>query len=108
MTERPRTAEDAASYKGMGQTITLLREEAGMDRDAFAAEISEDRPTLEKVESGEVDAHWGTLRAVARALSLPLDVLIELAEECAPGPGGEEWRRWTREFQQERDLKVVG
>lgn len=92
----------------MGQTITVLREQRGMDRDTFAAEIEEDRLTLEKVERGEVSADWGTLRAVARVLCLPLDVLIELAEECAPGPGGEEWRRWTREVVQEREAKEVG
>jgi DNA-binding XRE family transcriptional regulator len=92
----------------MGQTITVLREQRGMARDTFAAKIEKDRPTLEKIERGEVNADWGTLRAVARVLCLPLDVLIELAEECAPGAGGEEWRRWTREVVQERAAKEVG
>lgn len=87
----------------MGQTITVIREQRGMDRDAFAAKIEEDRENLEKIERGEVEADWGTLRANARALGLPLDVLIELAEECAPGEGGEAWRRWSREVQRERD-----
>lgn len=99
-----KTAEDAASFQGMGQTITVLREQRRMDRDEFAAQISKDRQSLEKIERGEVNADWGTLRTVARTLSLPLDVLIELAEECAPGEGGEAWRRWTREVQQEREV----
>jgi DNA-binding XRE family transcriptional regulator len=74
-----------------------------MDRTAFATEIEEDRQTLEKIERGELDADWGTLRAVARVLGVPLEVLIELAEECAPGPGGEEWRRLTRKAQEQRE-----
>ena len=39
-----------------------------------------------------------------RELELPLDALIELAEESAPGEGGEEWRRWSREAERERDV----
>lgn len=91
----------------MGQSITVLREQRGMDRDTFAARIEEDRPTLEKIERGAVNADWGTLRAVARVLCLPLDVLVELAEECAPGPGGDAWRRWTRDVVQEGEVKEV-
>jgi DNA-binding XRE family transcriptional regulator len=87
----------------MGQTITVIREQRGIDRDTFAAKIEVDRKDLKQIERGEVEADWGTLRAIARALRLPLDVLIELAEECAPGEGGEAWRRWTREVQRERD-----
>lgn len=89
----------------MGQTITVLREQRGMDRDTFATKIEENRSTLGMIERGEVNVDWGSLRAVARALCLPLDVLIELAEERAPGPGGEEWRRWTREVEQEREVR---
>lgn len=108
MSPRSRSAEDDASFKGMGQTISVLREQRGIDRKTFAAKIEKDLGALEKIEGGEVNTDWGTLRAVARVLGLPLDELIELAEECAPGPGGEEWRRWTHDALEERDMKEIG
>jgi len=92
----------------MGQTIAVLREQRGLDRDSFAAETGEDITCLEEIERGEVNAEWGTLRDIARALSIPLDVLVELAEECAPGEGGEEWRGWTREVVRERESREAG
>jgi len=51
---------------------------------------------VRRPRNGEDDA------AFIGMLGLPLDALIELAEEHAPGEGGEEWRRWTREAEQER------
>lgn len=51
---------------------------------------------LDKIELGEVDADWATLRILAQALDCPLGRLIALAEEMAPGEGGEEWRGWSQ------------
>lgn len=50
----------------------------------------------------KVNADWATLRTGARALELPLDVPIHLAQSAAPGEGGEEWRRWSREAKARR------
>ncbi|HEU4705990.1 MAG TPA: helix-turn-helix transcriptional regulator [Solirubrobacterales bacterium] len=92
--------EDEAAFQGLGKVIVGIRERRGLDREEFAAEISEERRTLERLERGEVNADWGTLRTLARALGLPLDSLVELAEEAAPGPGGEEWRRWSPQVEE--------
>jgi ribosome-binding protein aMBF1 (putative translation factor) len=100
---RPRGREDDAAFVGLGKAIVHLREKRGMDCDELAEKIEEDSAVMEKIERGEVDADWATLRVIARALGLPLDVLMELAEEQAPGEGGEEWRRWTREAEQKRE-----
>jgi len=59
---------------------------------------------MQHLELGELDADWATLRVVARELELPLDALIELAEESAPGEGGEQWRQWSRQAERERDV----
>jgi hypothetical protein len=48
---------------------------------------------MERIERGEIDADWATLRLLARELKLPLKALIALAEERAPGEGGAQWRR---------------
>jgi hypothetical protein len=80
MAPRPRTAEDIASFQGMGVAVAMLREQ------------------------GEVNADWATLRDLAREFNLPLEALIELAEERAPGEGGEQWRRWSQEAERERDV----
>lgn len=108
MPRRARTCEDDAAFIGMGRAIVLIREQRGMDRDELAEKIEEEPQVLGKIERGEVDADWATLRVIAHALDLPLDVLVELAEEHAPGPGGEEWRRHTREIEQERERRVGG
>lgn len=96
MSRVAKTLEDDAAFKGMGQVIAETRERRGIGREAFAAMIGRDRPGLERLERGEVDEEWGTLRLAARALEMPLDRLVELAEEAAGGEGGAQWRRWSR------------
>lgn len=96
MPPRPRNQEDDAAFQGLGRVITEIRERRGMNPDEFAKRIGKQGRTVERLERGELNADWGTLRLTARAPEIPLDSLIELAEEAAPGPGGEEWRRWSR------------
>lgn len=103
MPRRPRSREDDAAFVGMGNAIVQLREQRGMARDDLAEKIEEDPAVVGKIEGGEVDADWATLRVIAQALGMPLDVLMELAEEQAPGEGGEEWRRWRRAAEQRRE-----
>lgn len=75
MPTRPRTAEDDASFLGMGKVVAEARERRGLDEYEFAGAIGEDVWTVRRLESGKVNADWATLRTVARALDLPLDVL---------------------------------
>jgi ribosome-binding protein aMBF1 (putative translation factor) len=88
----------------MGAAITMHRERAGMSHAELAEKIETRQVDVEKLERGELAADWATLRVLARVLGLPLDTLIELAEESAPGEGGEEWRRWSRQAERERDV----
>jgi len=82
----------------------MVRERAGMSSAELAEKIEVKEIEMRQLERGELDADWATLRVIARELELPLDALIELAEESAPGEGGEQWRRWSREAERERDV----
>ncbi|MGE5335923.1 MAG: helix-turn-helix domain-containing protein [Nitrososphaerota archaeon] len=94
---RARSVEDDAAFKGLGAAVRDLREARAMTREELAGAIEEEPPILRWIEAGEVDADWGTLRVLAQALGLPLETMLELAEEAAPGEGGEQWRSWSRE-----------
>jgi ribosome-binding protein aMBF1 (putative translation factor) len=88
----------------MGAAVVMLRERAGISRADLAEKIGVRESDMERIERGEIDADWATLRNLARELELPLETLIELAEERAPGQGGEQWRRWSRDAERERDV----
>lgn len=87
----------------MGRAIVALREQRELSRDELAEQVGRSRPSLEAIEKGEAEADWGTLRRLSHALRVPLDALIERAEELAPGRGGAEWQRWTRAAQKDRE-----
>jgi transcriptional regulator with XRE-family HTH domain len=95
MPRRPRTAEDDASFEGLGQAIAAIREQRGLSRDELAKQIDDEPAIVERIEQGSINADWATLRTIAHALAVPLPSLFELAEELAPGPGGEQWRQQT-------------
>jgi transcriptional regulator with XRE-family HTH domain len=84
--------------------VAMLRERAGFSCADLAEKIGVRQSDMERIERGEVNADWATLRYLARELKLPLEALIELGEEHAPGEGGEQWRRWSREVERERDV----
>jgi transcriptional regulator with XRE-family HTH domain len=65
----------------------------------FAEKIKVRKVELVGLGHGELNADWAALRMIARELGLPLDALMELAEEPSRGEGGEEWWRWSREAQ---------
>jgi len=95
---RHRTAEDDAAFVGLGTAIVGLRKGRDLTPDQLAERMGEDDAAgLTRVERGEANADWAFLRAAAKALGVPLVRLLELAEEQAPGEGGDEWRAWTRE-----------
>jgi len=87
----------------MGIAVATLRRDQGLSRAELAEKIEARQADVEALERGEINADWAALRELAKVLGLPLDALVELAEESAPGEGGEEWRRWSREAEQEWD-----
>jgi ribosome-binding protein aMBF1 (putative translation factor) len=88
----------------LGLAVTMLRKRHGLSCAELAEKIEEEPSVIERIERGDIDADWATLRVLARALNLPLFTLLELAEGAAPGEGGEAWRRWSRETNREASL----
>lgn len=74
-----------------------------MSRSQLAEKLGVGGDDMDSLERGELGADWGTMR-LARELGGPLRVLFELAEESAPGKGGEDWRRWSLEADRERGV----
>lgn len=87
MAARRQTKEDVARFKGMGLAVAELREDRRMNKASLAGKAEVGLSTLRKIERGERDAKWGTLRRLASALDIPLDAMVELADELAPGIG---------------------
>ena len=110
MTEQPRNKprdhEEAASFKGMGHAITVIRERRGMSRDELAETCELTPVELERVEQGELDEAWGILRRIAKALGMSLQALMSEAEEFAPGPGGEAWRKGSSELEGDSAIRA--
>lgn len=93
----PRSDEEAAAFKGLGQAVTVIRERQSISRDDLATQAEMTVPELEAIERGEFDEWWGGLRRIAKAFGMSVGALMIEAEEFAPGPGGEELRQETRE-----------
>jgi DNA-binding XRE family transcriptional regulator len=81
----------------MGHAVERLRREADMTQAALARATRLHYRTVGKIERGEVDARWATLRQIARGLGVELRDLMSLAIELAPGRGGGWLRRKERE-----------
>lgn len=82
---KERSREEAATFKGMGMAVLRLRESRRLSKAGLAAKADIGSSTLLAIEEGDSDAQWGTLRRLAAALDTPLDALIKLADELAPG-----------------------
>lgn len=68
----------------MGRAIAEVRESRRMSKGVLAAKADLAPSTIRRIERGETEPQWGTLRRVAKALQIPLDVMVKMAEEPAP------------------------
>jgi transcriptional regulator with XRE-family HTH domain len=84
---KKRSPEDEALYRGMGLAVIELRKRHAMSKADLVRRANIARSTLLCIELGKTDARWGTLRRLASALQIPLDALVEMADELAPGVG---------------------
>lgn len=84
MVKREVSKDDAASFKGMGLAVGELRKRHGLSQSACARRAGISVSTLREIEQGDCDARWGTLRLLASALDVPLEVMIERAGQLAP------------------------
>lgn len=92
-----KSAEDIAGLTGLGLAIKGLRTEGGMTQGDLAKRSELTDKAIGRIERGEVDAKWGTLRRIAAALDLELKELLDLAVDHAPESGGTALRRGWQE-----------
>ncbi len=69
----------------LGAAIRQAREEAGLSQAQLAVHAGLAVGTLTRLENGSRDPSWSSLKALARALGLPLDKLGRMVEEHEPG-----------------------
>lgn len=80
-----RSRRDAAILSGMGLAVVELRECRRITRTELSRRAAIDSSTLRRIERGQSDATWGTLRKLASALDVSLAEMVEMALELALG-----------------------
>jgi transcriptional regulator with XRE-family HTH domain len=85
--------EERASLAGLGLAVSKLRKDLNMSRQALMQKEGLTGNTITRIESGiEKELKWGILRHLAQGLDVPVEDLVKLAIELAPGPAGEQLR----------------
>jgi len=69
----------------LGNAIRQLRKEAQLAQRELADRADVPGTELERIESGGVDADWGTLRRLAYAMDVELPELFRRTEELEEG-----------------------
>lgn len=71
----------------IGRALRLCRTSKGFTQDKLAKKIGMSSATISLIESGERDASIETLRNLAIALEVPLEILIFLASDTGEAAG---------------------
>lgn len=69
----------------LGSAVRQLRKNARLTQQELADKAEVPVEKLRQIESGGVDADWGTLRHLAYALDTPLPDVFRLTEELTEG-----------------------
>ena len=69
-----------SAQPALGQAVRTLRQKTGLSQDALAARAGLDASSIARIEAGQVDPTWGSMRRIAAGLGVPLEELAELAE----------------------------
>jgi transcriptional regulator with XRE-family HTH domain len=72
--------------KGLAKAVRLLREEAKLSQKELAERSGMSASWLCRIESGDYDPAWGSIRKVAGGLGVSMRALAELAGECEEAP----------------------
>lgn len=74
---RSRAEEEARRGRRLlGERLKRLRGRKGLSQEALAKRSGISRVTVARLEAGEQDPHYETLRALAKGLGLPLEKLL--------------------------------
>ena len=71
----------------VGQKIRLYRKTKGMTIEVFAGMIGKSKATVSKYENGDISIDVETLFAIAQALEVPVNQLIDYTDEKAADKG---------------------
>jgi transcriptional regulator with XRE-family HTH domain len=66
---------------GLGEAVRLLREKRGITQERLAQDAGVTTGTISLVERGRSNPAWGTVRAVASGLGVPMVEIVKLAEK---------------------------
>jgi transcriptional regulator with XRE-family HTH domain len=80
MARRKKSQADIARDEAMGQAIRGYRGERGLSQEELAESSGLSQFSLNQIETGKAEPLWGTLRALALALEIPLDLLCRKAD----------------------------
>ena len=69
----------------LGSAVRQLRKNAGLTQQELADKAEVPVEKLRRIESGRIDADWGTVRRLAYALETQLPELFRLTEELTEG-----------------------
>ena len=69
--------------------MRTLRQKTGLSQDDLAVRAGLDAGSVARLEAGQADPTWGSMRRIARGLGVPLEGLAELAENLERGDSGE-------------------
>lgn len=76
-----------SAQPALGEAVRTLRQKTGLSQDDLAARADLDARSIARLEAGEIDPTWGSMRRIAGGLGVPLEELAELAETLGGGDG---------------------
>lgn len=65
----------------LGRAVRTVREERGETQESLAQKAGVTTGTISLIERGRSNPAWGTIKAIARALDIPIGDLGHLSEE---------------------------
>jgi transcriptional regulator with XRE-family HTH domain len=98
----PPVEDERSIEAAIGAQVRHLRNQVGINASELAAEAGLSASALSKIENGQISPSLSTLRALARALNVPISTLFSAFEErgdcsfVAAGEGMRIERRGTR------------
>jgi transcriptional regulator with XRE-family HTH domain len=72
--------DDHRSLRALGQAVRAMREQAGLTGKELAARAKISNSWLSRIEDGQVDPTWKTVRMIAQGLEVTTEQLADLAE----------------------------
>lgn len=85
----PCRSQGQGSRPAIGEVIRSLRETAKWSQAKLATESGISGPSVSRIENGQVDPSWGTLRQLALPLNVSLETLAHMEEEIEQVKGSD-------------------